>query len=136
MFKVGDKVWCMLNRWGEVMEINTDNSLYPVYVEFEDKEVRTYTTDGKFSIDSNRTLFFEEIPIIRKRWRAEEGEFYYYITDKGYINFTYDGRSGNDNHRYDSGNYFQTEKEAEEANFKLFKKKKKTVELNVDFIGI
>lgn len=54
------------------------------------------------------------------RWRAEEGENYYYITDNGVICGIDDGFPL-DTYRYDSGNYFKTESEANEYAEKIKK---------------
>ncbi len=50
-----------------------------------------------------------------KRWRANRGEDYWYVTDWGITIQEEDARSTNsatDNYRYDTHNYFQTEEEA------------------------
>ena len=50
---------------------------------------------------------------IQKRWRAEEGEYYYYISlDLGIIKTKSYSNDDFDNERYNLGNYFQTEAEA------------------------
>lgn len=54
-----------------------------------------------------------------KRCRAEVSERYYYITYKGTICHSYDNRAIWDDFRYDTGNYFKTEEEAEEYKKKL-----------------
>lgn len=54
-----------------------------------------------------------------KRCRAEVSERYYYITYKGTICHSYDNSAIWDDFRYDTGNYFKTEEEAEEYKKKL-----------------
>lgn len=49
------------------------------------------------------------------RWRAREGATYYLICGDGDINVSWDTRDDFDTKRYELGNYFQTEKEAEKA---------------------
>ena len=56
---------------------------------------------------------------IEERWRAERGRGYYYIDSECAAFGTYDYRFDEDNIRYELGNYFRTEKEAEEKAKKL-----------------
>lgn len=52
---------------------------------------------------------------ISKRWRAIDSGWYYYINNSySSIIFAIDHRFEDDNKRYESGNYFWTEKEASE----------------------
>lgn len=52
---------------------------------------------------------------IEERWRAERGRGYYYIDDECTAFGTYDYRCNKDNIRYELGNYFRTEEDAEKA---------------------
>lgn len=54
-----------------------------------------------------------------KNWRAEHGEEYYYIEDSGDINTENETEWGDDDFRYNTGNYFMTEKDAEDVVKKL-----------------
>lgn len=65
-----------------------------------------------------------------KRWRAEKGEKYCFLSDLGEILSVIDFRDKMDNFRYASGNYGETKKSLEE-------KKKKLLYLQQykDFIG-
>lgn len=56
---------------------------------------------------------------IEERWRAERGRCYYYIDSECTAFGTYDYRCNEDNKRYELGNYFRTEEEAEEKAKKL-----------------
>ena len=52
---------------------------------------------------------------ITKRWRAKNEGWYYYIhSNYSLIVFAIDHRFTDDNNRYETGNYFSTEKEAKE----------------------
>lgn len=63
MFKVGQKVWAFTYGWGEVENISPENCPdYPICVKFND-ETYCFTTDGRYTTDENRTVFFKEIPI-------------------------------------------------------------------------
>lgn len=63
MFKVGQKVWCVLCGEGKVKYID-HTSDYPIKVEFLGKNEESYTTEGlMFMTSSNRALYFSP-PII------------------------------------------------------------------------
>ena len=47
-----------------------------------------------------------------KRWRAERGERYFYVTSRGYSSSTWDDRNYCDDKRYSIGNYYKTEEQA------------------------
>lgn len=59
---------------------------------------------------------------IKVRWRAKEDEDYYYFTSCGEIYVDCDGYCDTDNRRYELGDYFKTEEEAEKAveKFKIY----------------
>lgn len=48
-----------------------------------------------------------------KRWRADKGEKYYFLSDLGEILSAIDCRDKSDNFLYNTNNYFKTEKGAE-----------------------
>jgi len=50
---------------------------------------------------------------IPKRWRADNGHYFYYITSNSNITIAYDDYSSLKSSFYDLGNYFQTEEEAQ-----------------------
>ena len=54
-----------------------------------------------------------------KRWRATNNWDYYYITNAVDILKEYENHSEIDNSRYDTGNYFKTEEQAEETKKKI-----------------
>ena len=60
--KIGDKVWCKTNGWGEIRDIHTPAD-YPISVYFEDYGYSSYTTDGQgYEQDRNQTLSWDEEP--------------------------------------------------------------------------
>lgn len=73
-FRVGDKVWCVVNGEG-VVESDTGGSYsygcaYPVIVKFENNKIRTYTLTGKLDITHKyRSLFFSEPKVEAKTTR-------------------------------------------------------------------
>ena len=52
---------------------------------------------------------------IPKRWRAQAGNLFYYITSDGDIESDYEDLSDENMDMYNLGNYFQTEKEAQKV---------------------
>ena len=52
---------------------------------------------------------------IPKRWRADNGHYFYYITSNANITIAYDDYSSLKSSFYDLGNYFQTEEEAQKV---------------------
>jgi hypothetical protein len=63
-FKVGQRVWSVLDGWGIVEHSSTvkkENDNYPVCVRFDNKQTEHYTGDGKWrEFDLRPTLFFDE----------------------------------------------------------------------------
>lgn len=51
----------------------------------------------------------------KKRWRADEGEEYYFITSAGYITSGKDVYAMVDTDRYRAGNYFETKEQAKKV---------------------
>lgn len=81
----------------------------------EEAGVITYAepTLEKFNIlDSG---WFEEIPEDHRRWRAEKGELYWCVKNDGGTADDYEQRVDIDDGRYELGNYFKTEEEAQKA---------------------
>lgn len=72
-------------------------------------------------IDSDLKLKIEDfVNYINKkyanyyRWRADKGQYFYYITSNSDVAKTYDDYSPYKNSYYELGNYFETEEEARE----------------------
>lgn len=65
-----------------------------------------------------------------KRWRAEKGEKYYFLSDLGEILSANDCRDKTDNFLYNTDNYFKTEEGAEEYRKKLLYRQQ-----YLDYIG-
>ena len=62
---------------------------------------------------------FNEKYGVSKRWRAEEGEAYFYIDVYNNIEETVDNHLTSDKLHYDMGNYFKTEEEAKRISTEL-----------------
>lgn len=71
----------------------------------------------KETIDKNPEIlkdWFEEIEKSEnKRWRAKENDEYCYIDDYGDVEFVFDDMYESDDYRYNIGDYFKIQKEAE-----------------------
>lgn len=77
--------------------------------------------DYFFCIDEEKTIIEQKVKAINekygkpKRWRAEEGGWYYSVNISGRILRIRDGRTMFDDDNYNFSNYFQTEEQAEKA---------------------
>ena len=86
-----------------------------------DEECFVDITNLKISVYSKKV--FEEIKKmidlinekygIPKRWRAEKNKGYFYVDSSGLLDEKIDFYTNRDNQRYELGNYFQREKEAQ-----------------------
>lgn len=66
-------------------------------------------------------LFLDKINCINekygipKRWRAEQNKGYFYVYSNGFVDETMERYNSMDNQKYELGNYFQTEEEAQKV---------------------
>ena len=103
--------------------IKDDNKLY-IQGEEESKDSRIFLIDKE---DLKNIL--EKVNKINqkygipKRWRAEKGGTYWFIDSdfSGKVRDLWDQRSTDENVRYNLGNYFKTEEEAEKVKAELDK---------------
>ena len=70
-------------------------------------------TLGRFNILDSEWL--EELPGGYKRWRAEKGGLYRYVQSDGGVVCDHEIEVDVDDERYEIGNYFKTEEEAQKA---------------------
>ncbi|MGL5231920.1 MAG: hypothetical protein ACRC7W_01130 [Fusobacteriaceae bacterium] len=125
MFKVGDKVYCMLYGEGKVIKLESD--IYCIGVVFKNNFYRWYTADGRLKEGCPSTLGFTKIEMpkpvqIRLRWRANHNGGYFHVNTMGFINDAIEVGDSTDRGRFKVGNYFQTEQEAKESKFyKVFR---------------
>ena len=90
---------------------------YIIYTEASYKEVGEHeliTNEEKECIENFVNQVNEKYGI-PKRWRADKEHYFYYITGSWNIDRTYDDYSVYKTSLYDSGNYFQTQKEAQKV---------------------
>ena len=95
MFKVGQKVWCLIYGQGVVEEIlHASEGTYPVEVKFNDDFTVFYTADGKFYNQGNVTLFPYPVEVIKSvtkpsiDWSHVSSEYNYLAQDSngdGYL---------------------------------------------------
>ena len=98
MFKVGQKVWCVIFGEGVVAEINQNS--YPIKVKFKNGEVSTYTSGGyMFSNCINPSLFHRPVKIVQDEsatkpsidWSHVKGEYKWLSVDKDGSAYVYKG---------------------------------------------
>ena len=87
----------------------------------KDNLINLCTEDEKREIEVKVRNINEKYGI-KKRWRAENEGYYYYIHSDYFLTvFAIDHRFTDDNNRYEAGNYFNTGKEAKK--YKEYMKK-------------
>jgi hypothetical protein len=135
-FKLGDEVIDIIRgRRGKIIDINTlIKDSYPISAEFNDNEVISFTLDGRdYNSDKYPRLLhyrddydysvidFNNLPKRQedKRWRAEKGKRYYYISSGGKAEDFIEKNDFFDKSYFNSGNYFQTKEEAQKIADKL-----------------
>ena len=119
--EIGDRVWGVLYGYGTVIGI--DNSEFPISVDFDDEYNNEFTLEGKeYSEDKEPSLFFEMPEFYKSkqypkkpRWRASEGEKFYYILANGRITSVRDSMDIYDNKMFLVGNYFKSEEKAKKS---------------------
>ena len=67
MFKVGQKVWCLIYGQGVVAEVDGENACrgYDIIVKFNDDFSINYTGDGKYCVEGNVTLFPHPVEVVK-----------------------------------------------------------------------
>ena len=90
MFKVNQKVWCIIFGAGVVTEIlHASEGTYPVVVLFKDTLLAAYTNDGKYHYEGNVTLFPYPVEIVKATtkpsidWSHVSEDFNYLAMDSG-----------------------------------------------------
>ena len=102
---------------GDEFEINNRGDLVFVRGTQEVKEGQTliaYTNSTLEKFPNILTDWFEEIEEYKnKRWRAKENRRHYFVDDWGDVDYDYDVGFPPSTFRYNIGNYFKNEEEAE-----------------------
>ena len=90
MFKKGQKVWCLIYGQGVVAEVDGENACrgYNIIVKFNDDFSINYTSDGKYCVEGNVTLFPYPIEITKAitkpsiDWNHVNENFRYLMMDE------------------------------------------------------
>ena len=110
IFKVGDKVFDILNGWGEVTDDDYAGN-YPILVRFKDLTL-SYTNDGKYNIfDNIKTLSLTEYTlegVSQERPVTFEKDEAVAVSDNGV--FWYDRYYSHDNRAFFNGGNSKTTK--------------------------
>ena len=97
MFKINQKVWCLIYGQGVVTDVDDDDCFeitYPVRVKFqcegEDEHLNiSYTSDGRYRVEGNVTLFPHPVEVIKAvtkpsiDWSHVSEDFQYLAMDSG-----------------------------------------------------
>ena len=89
MFKKGQKVWCLIYGQGVVVEVDGENACrgYDIIVKFNDDFSINYTSDGKYCVEGNVTLFPHPVEVIKSvtkpsiNWSHVSPEYNYLAQD-------------------------------------------------------
>lgn len=106
------------------------------FLEYYEKSIPKFI-ENKYVGDLKRVIdLVNDLYGIPKRWRAQAGKLFYYITSDGDIESDYEDLSDENMDMYNLGNYFQTEKEAQKIidskEWKEFWKKVRAGEIGGD----
>ena len=91
MFKKGQKVWCLIYGQGVVVEVDGENACrgYDIIVKFNDDFSINYTSDGKYCVEGNVTLFPHPVEVVKSitkpsiDWNHVSEDFQYLAMDSG-----------------------------------------------------
>ena len=89
MFKVGQKVWCVMFGEGVVTSVLPEGAKYPVEVNFGGGVYDHYTIDGRYTPNATQTLFPYPVEIVKKvakpsiNWEHVAPKFKYLAEDSG-----------------------------------------------------
>ena len=91
MFKVNQKVWCLIYGQGVVTDVDSKRTeeTYPVFVKFQnyDELHISYTMEGKFHNQGNITLFPYPVEVVKAvtkpsiDWNHVSKDFRYLVMD-------------------------------------------------------
>lgn len=96
MFKVGQKVWCVMFGEGVVTSVLPEGAKYPVEVNFGGGVYDHYTIDGKYTPNATQTLFPYPVEIVKKvakpsiNWEHVDSKFNYLAEDSNEDAFLYE----------------------------------------------
>ena len=90
---------------------------YPVFTTGKIHPATNFHLDlyAKTLVENGYEFEYENKEVRKKRWRAEKGKCYWYVSIYGGASDEYDDRYDMDNELYNLGNYFRTREEAEEV---------------------
>lgn len=101
---------------GDEFELNKKGHLVFVRGTQEVEEGQTLIAYTSYTLEKFPNIlkdWFEEMPEQYKRWRAKENGGHYFVDDWGGVDYNYDAGFPPSTFRYNIGNYFKTEEEAE-----------------------
>lgn len=101
---------------GDEFELNEKGHLVFVRGTQEVEEGQTLIAYTSYTLKKFPNIlkdWFEEMPEQYKRWRAKENGGHYFVDDWGDVDYNYDAGFPPSTFRYNIGNYFKTEEEAE-----------------------
>ncbi len=96
MFKVNQKVWCAIYGAGVVEEIlHASEGVHPVVVRCKGTRLAAYTSDGKYHVEGNVTLFPYPVEIVKATskpsidWSHVSENFQYLAMDEEGLHYLF-----------------------------------------------
>lgn len=127
-FKGGDVLHSICDHEVLIFKKNTDSEYFSSHYNYSGKDNNAWLIDAfrHATEEEKQTLFnkmkeqglqwnAEEKQVEKIRWRAKEGEYYYYVNADGFVSVIKHTNYITDYYRYDFGNYFRTKEQAKEA---------------------
>ena len=123
-FKFGDFV--RLNKSANTGIIETVGNLYclvsvnEILYRVKKNDISEASEDEKNKIqkfldENNLVVDYDKKEIVHKRWRAEKGNTFYYVSSSGIVLNTEENFWECNNNVYECGNYFRTKEQAEKV---------------------
>lgn len=99
----------------EIEYYKNNNLLYILGKDTDEDSKIIFVNNKEKEIIENKVKLINEKYGIEEKWKAEEGDVYYFIYGSVLdIDYSYDNNNNTDNTRYKLGNYFKTKELAEE----------------------
>ena len=110
MFKVNQKVWCLIYGQGVITEVDSKRTeeTYPVLAKFQNNDdiIISYTADGKFHNQGNITLFPYPVEVVKAvtkpsiDWTQIKDEYKWLAVDVNGCAYVYENEPNNDGSAY------------------------------------
>lgn len=115
--RINEKKWdsCYKRNSGKILTTELENIKQQAIFEMLDELAERDELKIQMVDDSKRG-YLDNVPFsFSKNWRAKKGKYYFAVSDGGVVCRTIDRYDEHDDFRYNIGNYYKMEGEAQEA---------------------